>query len=358
MYTCRELYIPHEFDQSAYRDASVDDSFEDHYQWEVGFIIKGKYIINRYLGEGSFGRVLEVRDLCDKKIKAMKIIKQVPEYVNEAKTEVETLKMLNSLDIDHNSHIVEILDAFPFENHYCIVFEKLGRSLFSLIERNSFRGFTVNEIKDFSRQILESLNFMHKHQLTHTDLKPENILLVNDQYKYCPQRKLYRPASTDVKIIDFGGATFVNDHHSTTISTRHYRAPEVILQSGWSMSSDMWSLGCILIELYTGKMLFPLLDDYAHLALMEKLFGRFPTKMIKASGKKLKVYFNKRNQLNWPELCGNSSDFETVENAASIEELIPDIDFRNFVTDILRFNPEWRPTPSEALMHRFLANDL
>ena len=59
-----------------------------------------------------------------------------------------------------------------------------------------------------------------------------------------------------IKLIDFGSATFDWEHHSTIIQTRHYRAPEVILELGWSQSCDVWSIGCILFELYLGFTLF------------------------------------------------------------------------------------------------------
>lgn len=60
------------------------------------------------------------------------------------------------------------------------------------------------------------------------------------------------PASSKIKVIDFGSATFEDQHHSSVVSTRHYRAPEVILNLGWSFQCDMWSVGCIIVELLTG----------------------------------------------------------------------------------------------------------
>ena len=59
-----------------------------------------------------------------------------------------------------------------------------------------------------------------------------------------------------IKIIDFGSATFDWEHHSTVVSTRHYRALEVILELGWNQSCDVWSVGCILFELFFGNTLF------------------------------------------------------------------------------------------------------
>ena len=77
---------------------------------------------------------------------------------------------------------------------------------------------------------------------------------------YCPvnKRNIRRMRDTRVKLIDFGSATFDWEHHSSVVSTRHYRPPEVILELGWAQPCDVWSIGCILFELYqvSGKCVF------------------------------------------------------------------------------------------------------
>ena len=89
-------------------------------------------------------------------------------------------------------------------------------------------------------------------------------------------REVIVPSSLRIKIIDFGGATYDNEHKSSLINTRQYRAPEVILALGWSMPSDLWSAGCIISELATGELLFGTHDNAEHLALMEKTVGALP----------------------------------------------------------------------------------
>lgn len=84
-------------------------------------------------------------------------------------------------------------------------------------------------------------------------------------------RRFRVPESTRIKLIDFGGAHYNSDRKkSSVINTRQYRAPEVILGLEWSMPSDVWSLGCILAELYLGGLLFATHDNVEHLALIEK----------------------------------------------------------------------------------------
>jgi serine/threonine protein kinase len=102
-------------------------------------------------------------------------------------------------------------------------------------------------VQSYFRQILYALGLMHAVGLTHTDLKPENILLAGEDNEDL------------IKVIDMGGATFDEEYHSTVINTRQYRAPEVIMKtSTWDQSSDLWGVGCIIVELYSG--ISPLLN--------------------------------------------------------------------------------------------------
>jgi dual-specificity kinase len=75
----------------------------------------------------------------------------------------------------------------------------------------------------------------------------------------------------EIRLIDFGSATFEDEYHSSVVSTRHYRAPEIILNLGWSFPCDIWSIGCILVEFYTGDALFQTHDNLEHLAMMESV---------------------------------------------------------------------------------------
>lgn len=111
-----------------------------------------------------------------------------------------------------------------------------------------------------------------------------------------------------MRLIDFGSATFDHEHHSTIVSTRHYRAPEVILELGWSQPCDVWSIGyvstsahifqfdhkrynfdkfiswffsCIMFELYLGITLFQTHDNREHLAMMERILGTIPYRMAR-----------------------------------------------------------------------------
>lgn len=77
----------------------------------------------------------------------------------------------------------------------------------------------------------------------------------------------------EIRLIDFGSATFEDEYHSSVVSTRHYRAPEIILNIGWSFPCDIWSIGCILVEFFTGDALFQTHDNLEHLAMMGSVCG-------------------------------------------------------------------------------------
>lgn len=107
--------------------------------------------------------------------------------------------------------------------------------------------------------------------------------------------------NTDIRLIDFGSATFEQDYHSTVVSTRHYRAPEIILGMGWSYPCDIWSIGCILVEFLTGDALFQTHDNLEHLAMMVVVLGKIPAKLIKASSREAQKFF-KDGKLKYPDV--------------------------------------------------------
>lgn len=98
------------------------------------------------------------------------------------------------------------------------------------------------------------------------------------------QRKVL--LDTEIRLIDFGSATFQDEYHSSVVSTRHYRAPEIILGLGWSFPCDIWSIGCILVEFFTGDALFQTHDNLEHLAMMENVCdSRIDTHLVQSVNK-------------------------------------------------------------------------
>ncbi|XP_043347100.1 dual specificity protein kinase CLK4 isoform X2 [Dermochelys coriacea] len=267
---------------------SVEDDEEGHLVCESGDVLRARYEIIAMLGEGAFGKVVECIDHNMRGMHvAVKIVKNVSRYREAARSEIQVLEYLNTMDPSSMFRCVQMLEWFDHHGHVCIVFELLGLSTYDFIKENSFLPFHINDIRQMAYQICQSVNFLHHNKLTHTDLKPENILFVESDYVVKYNSKMKRDErtlkNTDIKVVDFGSATFDNEHHSTLVSTRHYRAPEVILALGWSQPCDVWSIGCILIEYYLGLTVFQTHDSKEHLAMMERMLGPLPTHMIKKS---------------------------------------------------------------------------
>lgn len=309
----------------------------------------GRYKILSDLGEGTFGKVVECWDrrLCQRV--AVKIIRSVTKYRQAARLEIDVLMHLKMHDPLQLYHCVKFYSWFDYRLHMCVVFEKLGPSLYEHLRRNRFRPFPLQQVRAFAFQLLESVNFVHNLTLIHTDLKPENILLADSK----------RPDA--IKLIDFGSATFESQHHSAVISTRHYRAPEVILGLGWTYPCDLWSIGCILVELYTGKALFQTHEDLEHLAMMIEVLGPIPESMINRAVCSSQKYFichkGGHQALNWPAGASSIESVRSVKKVQALHEIIggPDAHaaFFDLVRRLLAFEPAMRCTPAEALQHPF-----
>lgn len=197
---------------------------------------------------------------------AIKVVRRVRRYTEAARIEADILADVMTADPSGASSLcVRFLHAFTFKRHFCMAFEPLGPSLYDYVKANGYRPPPLYCVQSFADQLLRAVAFLHGMRLVHTDLKLENILLVSrepfrESTKVTSLRQeggtVLTPTATDIRLIDFGGATFDWEHKSSLINTRQYRAPEVILGLGWSMASDVWSLGCILMELYSGELLF------------------------------------------------------------------------------------------------------
>lgn len=240
---------------------------------------------------------------------AVKIIRSVPKYRDASRIELRVLATLQQNDKGNRNRCIHLRDCFDFRNHICIVTDLLGSSVFDFLKGNGFVPFPSTHIQSFARQLFTSVAceycglasrvdvprtadldlVLHDLNLVHTDLKPENILLVSNSYQtFTYNRNI--PSSTrgtqrqakfrkvlldpEIRLIDFGSATFDDEYHSSVVSTRHYRAPEIILNLGWSFPCDIWSIGCILVEFFTGDALFQTHDNLEHLAMMEAVCSR------------------------------------------------------------------------------------
>lgn len=243
-------------------------------------LANGRFRVCKVLGQGTFGKVVSAFDTKTKKLCAVKIIRAVPKYRDASKIELRVLSTLAAYDRDNRNRCIHLRECFDYKNHICIVTDLLGMSIYDFLKSNHYIAFPARHVHSFARQIFSSVAYLHDLGLVHTDLKPENILLRHSTAQPAPLRNHPKYTTTQVltdthiHLIDFGSAIFDNEYHNTVVSTRHYRAPEIILGTGWSFSCDVWSIGCILVEFCTGEALFQTHDNLEHLALMQKVVGR------------------------------------------------------------------------------------
>ncbi|CAL5198182.1 unnamed protein product [Lathyrus oleraceus] len=344
-----------------------DDDKDGHYMFAVGENLTSRYKIHSKMGEGTFGQVLECWDRERKEMVAIKIVRGIKKYREAAMIEIEMLQQLGKNDIGGN-RCVQIRNWFDYRNHICIVFEKLGPSLYDFLRKNNYRSFPIDLVREIGRQLLECIAFMHDLRMIHTDLKPENILLVSSDYVKVPDYKISSrspnsyfkkvPKSSAIKVIDFGSTTYERVDQSYIVSTRHYRAPEVILGLGWSHPCDIWSVGCILVELCTGEALFQTHENLEHLAMMERVLGPLPMHMLKKVDRHAEKYV-RRGKLDWPVGATSRESIKAVTKLPRLQNLIMQHvdhsagDLIHLLQGLLRYDPLERITAKEALRHSF-----
>ncbi|GFY56146.1 hypothetical protein TNIN_160961 [Trichonephila inaurata madagascariensis] len=257
----------------------AQDDDDGHLNFDVGDILE-EYTLLGFIGRGTFGRVAKARHTESRQIVALKIVKNEVDSREGAKGEIGLLNKLKLIDPEGKNLWVEMLDFFEFQGHVCMAFEKLGDSLYSFMKENNFKPFLLTQIKHIAYQLCSSVKALHENGIMHTDLKPENICFVTSDFTYgirATRQQTYRkPICTNIRIIDFGSAIYFHDRRDIDVQTRTYRAPEVLCGLSWDQRIDIWSIGCILFELYTGKSLFPAEEDYEQYLLFYQVLGLFP----------------------------------------------------------------------------------
>lgn len=212
-------------------------------------------------------------------------------------------------------------------------------NLYEFIKIHDFKGFSIKLIRRFTKQLLNSLVLLKSHKVIHCDLKPENILLAH-------------PAHSEIKVIDFGSSCLENEKVYTYIQSRFYRSPEVILGMTYGMPIDMWSLGCILAELLTGYPIFPGENEQEQLACIMEVFGPPDKHLIEKSTRK-KLFFD---SLGKPRLTISSKGKRRRPSSRTLQQTLKcdDEAFLDFVGRCLRWDPDRRLKPDEAISHDFI----
>ncbi|KAK5581831.1 hypothetical protein RB653_003409 [Dictyostelium firmibasis] len=292
------------------------------------------------LGQGSFCQVVKGYDYKTGEMVALKILRNQKRFHNQALTEIKILEYLKTNDPNSTASIVHLNNYFYFRNHLILTFELLSMNLYDFLKVNQFQGYNLNLVRRFGAQILTSLRFLAKRNIIHADLKPENILLKS-------------PTKSGIKLIDFGSSCFENEQIFTYIQSRFYRSPEVILGTKYDKSIDIWSLGCILVEIFTGVPLFPGSDEPEQLACIMEVLGAPPKSVIDNSTRR-DIFFEEDGT---PKPVKNSTTGELYTiGTKSFKDLIRsgDDDFDNFIFDCLKWEPSQRISAEQGLKHDWI----
>jgi dual specificity tyrosine-phosphorylation-regulated kinase 2/3/4 len=235
--------------------------------------------------------------------------------------------------------MINFTQSFYFRGHLCISTELLGMNLYEFIKAHEFKGFPLPLIRRFTKQMLSSLVLLKGKRVIHCDLKPENILLAH-------------PMHSEIKVIDFGSSCFENEKVYTYIQSRFYRSPEVILGMSYGIPIDMWSLGCILAELYTGYPIFPGENEQEQLACIMEIFGPPEKHLIEKSSRK-KLFFDSMGK---PRVTVSSKGRRRRPSSKTLQSALKcdDEAFLDFLASCLRWDPERRLKPELAMQHEFI----
>jgi len=316
-----------------------------------------RYEILEIVGKGSFGKVLRCFDHKTGSHAAVKVIRNKKRFHHQALVEVKILERLRHARREasapggassSSSHgdgggCVEMREYFYFRNHLCIAFELLSSNLYEFCKTNGFRGLSLGLCRRFAGQLLRSLRFLRAQRIIHCDLKPENVLLE-------------RPNKSAIKLVDFGSSCFEDERAYTYIQSRFYRAPEVILGTPYDQGIDMWSLGCVLAELYAGRPLFPGENEAEQLARIMEVIGAPPPSAL-ADATRAETFFRRGTGEPKPATTHTRDGKRRIPGSRDLAEVLRCTDraFVSFIEKCLRWNARDRLTPERALKHEWIA---
>uniref|UniRef100_A0A8C1PAU6 Serine/threonine-protein kinase PRP4 homolog n=1 Tax=Cyprinus carpio TaxID=7962 RepID=A0A8C1PAU6_CYPCA len=283
MFTESDDMFAADFDSARLRAAGIGKDFkenpnlrdnwtdaEGYYRVNIGEILDKRYDVYGYTGQGVFSNVVRARDTARAGQEvAVKIIRNNELMQKTGLKELEFLKKLNDADPDDKFHCLRLFRHFYHKQHLCLVFEPLSMNLREVLKKyGKDVGLHIKAVRSYSQQLFLALKLLKRCNILHADIKPDNIL-VNE-------------SKTILKLCDFGSGSHVADNEITPyLVSRFYRAPEIVIGKLYDYGIDMWSVGCTLYELYTGKILFPGSSNNHMLKLAMDLKGKMPNKMIR-----------------------------------------------------------------------------
>ncbi|XP_023639194.1 serine/threonine-protein kinase prp4 isoform X2 [Capsella rubella] len=347
----------HPFVRSGLHD-NWDDA-EGYYSYQLGELLDGRYEIMATHGKGVFSTVVRAKDTkaaeSGPEEVAIKVIRNNETMHKAGKAEIRILNKLAGSDPENKHHCVRLLSSFKYRNHLCLVFESLHLNLREIVKKSGVNvGLQLSDIRVYAKQLFTSLKHLKNCGVLHCDIKPANIL-VNE-------------GRNMLKLCDFGSAMFAGENQVTPyLASRFYRAPEIILGLSYDHPLDMWSVGCCLYELYSGKIMFPGSTNNDMLRLHMELKGPFPKKMLRKGAfidqhfdQDLCFYATEEDSVTGKTIRRMMVNIKPNDLGSVIKRRYKDEDpkvsvhFRNLLDKIFTLDPQKRLTVSQALAHPFI----
>merc|ERR1712093_59924 len=268
-----------------------------------------------------------------------------------------------------HQHLVPALDIFldPFTKKPHICMEYMDGNLYQLMKAREHKCLDVGSVKSILFQIMQGLEHIHAHHFFHRDIKPENILVSTSAQQdsgnsFRRYSAMVTPPSTPpaytVKIADFGLARETHSKlaYTTYVSTRWYRAPEVLLRAGeYSAPVDIWAIGAMAVEIATLKPLFPGGNEVDQVWRVCEIMGS-PGHWYNKSGSRVGggdwregTRLAGKLGFSFPKMAPHAMD--TILQSPQWP-----VSLSHFVTWCLMWDPKSRPTSTQALAHEFLTD--
>ena len=294
------------------------------------------------------------------------------------------LKRIDIHDIDGESCCIHMIKQTEYKGYSTTTFPLYGPTLNQVIQDNKKRQLPSYFRRDVIVQLCNACQFLHNIGIVHTDIKPENMIFINHETKKitAPDGKsMTVPANTKMKLIDFGSASMISEnlpHHRHLIQTRHYRSPEVLLKLNWNEKADIWSIGCIIVELILGDVLFWVMDknqiencgypvaiksrdkcegDIDHLAqIQDVLSTKVPKEMIAA----VELQMKDKNKVLFDDGIINAANAKYMsQNLPNLKQFFQNVNYKeknvlyNLVWNAMKWNPDDRASAYQLLQHEY-----
>lgn len=307
------------------------EQFFDETLWEV----KDRYINLSQLGRGAYGSVCSAVDTFTSERLKKEIYVAIKKLARPFETSVHAKRAYREIRLlKHVTHdnVIKLLDIFTraetaenFNDIY-LVTNLMGTDLNNVIRTQEL---TDQQIMFFTYQILRGLKYLHSSNIIHRDLKPSN-LTVNE--------------NCELKIIDFGLARSEREEMTGYVATRWYRAPEIMLRwMRYTNAVDMWSVGCILVEMFTHKALFQGSDHVNQLKVILDIVGFPDVTLLNEINEDARTFLERMERPTRVDFPRFFSQIKTPHAVDLIERL-------------LVLNPNHRITAYQALEHQYVAD--